>query len=106
MIRRPPRSTLFPYTTLFRSRPFELGLERLDEAAPIDEVRQLVGRRLAAHLFVEPRVLECDPGLCSDPFSQLLGLDVEAPGGGIEEKLRVGVRVFAREVECQRASPA
>src|SRR2546430_13611384 len=24
MIRRPPRSTLFPYTTLFRSRLFEL----------------------------------------------------------------------------------
>src|SRR3712207_9062827 len=28
MIRRPPRSTLFPYTTLFRSRPRE-GVERL-----------------------------------------------------------------------------
>src|SRR5260221_7738883 len=28
MIRRPPRSTLFPYTTLFRSRPVELALER------------------------------------------------------------------------------
>src|SRR2546426_8675562 len=26
MIRRPPRSTLFPYTTLFRSRLFGLGL--------------------------------------------------------------------------------
>src|SRR2546425_2315833 len=26
MIRRPPRSTLFPYTTLFRS-PFQLGLQ-------------------------------------------------------------------------------
>src|SRR5436305_5224518 len=25
MIPRPPRSTLFPYTTLFRSRPAELG---------------------------------------------------------------------------------
>src|SRR2546422_6353131 len=25
MIRRPPRSTLFPYTTLFRSRPRGLG---------------------------------------------------------------------------------
>src|SRR2546422_7304901 len=25
MIRRPPRSTLFPYTTLFRSRPPFLG---------------------------------------------------------------------------------
>src|SRR2546422_7651340 len=24
MIRRPPRSTLFPYTTLFRSVPFDL----------------------------------------------------------------------------------
>src|SRR2546430_2890948 len=26
MIRRPPRSTLFPYTTLFRSRPYEGAL--------------------------------------------------------------------------------
>src|SRR2546429_1513135 len=26
MIRRPPRSTLFPYTTLFRSVPFLAGL--------------------------------------------------------------------------------
>src|SRR2546430_8077665 len=25
MIRRPPRSTLFPYTTLFRSRPLPVG---------------------------------------------------------------------------------
>src|SRR2546429_4186189 len=28
MIRRPPRSTLFPYTTLFRSRP-QLGTEHV-----------------------------------------------------------------------------
>src|SRR2546422_6373225 len=27
MIRRPPRSTLFPYTTLFRSAEFQAGLE-------------------------------------------------------------------------------
>src|SRR2546427_12098118 len=27
MIRRPPRSTLFPYTTLFRSRAAKLGEE-------------------------------------------------------------------------------
>src|SRR3712207_7374179 len=31
MIRRPPRSTLFPYTTLFRSKSFE---EPLDEPPP------------------------------------------------------------------------
>src|SRR3712207_146862 len=29
MIRRPPRSTLFPYTTLFRSRPRDGPLPRL-----------------------------------------------------------------------------
>src|SRR3712207_9316994 len=29
MIRRPPRSTLFPYTTLFRSVPNPLGVLRL-----------------------------------------------------------------------------
>src|SRR2546430_12695473 len=28
MIRRPPRSTLFPYTTLFRSLPRGIGLHR------------------------------------------------------------------------------
>src|SRR5690349_23489507 len=34
MIRRPPRSTLFPYTTLFRSRP--QGVRRVDgETLPI-----------------------------------------------------------------------
>src|SRR5256885_16225577 len=35
MIRRPPRSTLFPYTTLFRSEP-----ARLDD----DLIRELAGR--------------------------------------------------------------
>src|SRR3712207_8724935 len=32
MIRRPPRSTLFPYTTLFRSRSREVVLQCGDEA--------------------------------------------------------------------------
>src|SRR5258708_19349495 len=31
MIRRPPRSTLFPYTTLFRSHPAEAGRHELAE---------------------------------------------------------------------------
>src|SRR3712207_8869543 len=45
MIRRPPRSTLFPYTTLFRSRVAD-GLERLEvaELAAVDvEERAAVG---------------------------------------------------------------
>src|SRR3712207_8286674 len=32
MIRRPPRSTLFPYTTLFRSMASEKGMEGLLES--------------------------------------------------------------------------
>src|SRR3712207_7469782 len=33
MIRRPPRSTLFPYTTLFRSNP--IFVHRLGKLAPV-----------------------------------------------------------------------
>src|SRR3712207_9147518 len=43
MIRRPPRSTLFPYTTLFRSRAVgegEVGL--LGEAAALEEEQQVL----------------------------------------------------------------
>src|SRR5690348_17769682 len=32
MIRRPPRSTLFPYTTLFRSEAYEAQVVRFTEA--------------------------------------------------------------------------
>src|SRR2546422_6375922 len=31
MIRRPPRSTLFPYTTLFRSRPSPVEKQRVSQ---------------------------------------------------------------------------
>src|SRR2546426_5679988 len=44
MIRRPPRSTLFPYTTLFRS------------SAPLGDRRERSRRRLSLH---RPK-LECD----------------------------------------------
>src|SRR3989449_1253604 len=36
MIRRPPRSTLFPYTTLFRSVETEQGLERPAARRPVE----------------------------------------------------------------------
>src|SRR2546425_9584233 len=58
MIRRPPRSTLFPYTTLFRSRPPEcprpLGLARESggtaEHGRPGAAAQLVARRPHADL--------------------------------------------------------
>src|SRR2546422_6508022 len=42
MIRRPPRSTLFPYTTLFRSRDLHLG--RRVRAQGADDGEHLAGR--------------------------------------------------------------
>src|SRR2546426_5120056 len=52
MIRRPPRSTLFPYTTLFRSRNENLALrEDIDRASMFEEIvgsaaslRQVLGQ--------------------------------------------------------------
>src|SRR2546427_6791889 len=45
MIRRPPRSTLFPYTTLFRSRLDSLTPERIP---PLAEIRDRVLERARA----------------------------------------------------------
>src|SRR3712207_9016861 len=47
MIRRPPRSTLFPYTTLFRSSVLTVVLlAGLDVAAEALRLRLLTGREL------------------------------------------------------------
>src|SRR3712207_7660624 len=51
MIRRPPRSTLFPYTTLFRSRPAQAAL------ASARKVERLAasGDRRSSAAGVEPQ---------------------------------------------------
>src|SRR2546429_9294130 len=77
MIRRPPRSTLFPYTTLFRSRVLHaleallrLGVLREDGQGPLIHLRGLVllptvlvqerlrveGQRLRRNLPIHPRI--------------------------------------------------
>src|SRR3712207_7385127 len=48
MIRRPPRSTLFPYTTLFRSRTRRAreqpqGRQRRDPETPADRLHRRLG---------------------------------------------------------------
>src|SRR2546429_3337052 len=56
MIRRPPRSTLFPYTTLFRSVPFAHGGERVRRehlgTAPVRDLNdaQSLGDRKSTRL--------------------------------------------------------
>src|SRR5437016_8018995 len=44
MIRRPPRSTLFPYTTLFRSRSRNRGQTREDAEAPPGSLHKKIER--------------------------------------------------------------
>src|SRR2546430_15077757 len=49
MIRRPPRSTLFPYTTLFRSYGARLSLMEI-ETSPMSYLALAGARRLAGAL--------------------------------------------------------
>src|SRR2546426_3131316 len=51
MIRRPPRSTLFPYTTLFRSLP-----PRLERPEPVEVLEDRDDEPLAAHLAVGDQI--------------------------------------------------
>src|SRR5690349_24121329 len=57
MLPRPPRSTLFPYTTLFRSRRDAVGAARADVPGSADLHRQLhrPGRARQPHRHVELR---------------------------------------------------
>src|SRR2546422_1686162 len=54
MIRRPPRSTLFPYTTLFRS-----SAENVDGC--VDLLNELLDRAAVAHERYEHGVCACLP---------------------------------------------
>src|SRR5687767_15575781 len=66
MIRRPPRSTLFPYTTLFRSNePFSMVIEACDYY----EARPLPDGRTEVRIVIPPRF--ADLWLCK--LSELQG---------------------------------
>src|SRR3989454_9101406 len=54
MIRRPPRSTLFPYTTLFRS---DAGLAK-DEVDAVFSAGLWMGSETAEYLGIRPRYID------------------------------------------------
>src|SRR2546428_9740700 len=58
MIRRPPRSTLFPYTTLFRSRVGDAMLYELDHPTFVEVIEKPsnVGVKHIVHLLLQERV--------------------------------------------------
>src|SRR3712207_8850471 len=55
MIRRPPRSTLFPYTTLFRSVSLEPQLVHQHRVTPAGEEQQVKGG--FHHALIAPRAV-------------------------------------------------
>src|SRR2546428_7010200 len=58
MIRRPPRSTLFPYTTLFRSRARVLGIARGQQLHRRLQIGEQHGHVLALAFQSDPRADE------------------------------------------------
>src|SRR2546429_6970421 len=69
MIRRPPRSTLFPYTTLFRSEKVILGGFYTEGVGVVDSLR-------AGTLMREKG--QAAGALHVAPKTEVLGIDVEA----------------------------
>src|SRR2546430_17029845 len=94
MIRRPPRSTLFPYTTLFRSRL------RLAEPA----VRQLHGlcaivaraRRIGGRLYEGAAQGQRD----QDGAGAAADITIELGNKGIHDRLLDGLRLGALPVQA------
>src|SRR2546422_1193812 len=68
MIRRPPRSTLFPYTTLFRSRTAQRELA--------EEIGHRAGRLTKLAEFFTA------PGFCTERMTVYLGRDLVPAKGG------------------------
>src|SRR5688572_31579852 len=75
MIRRPPRSTLFPYTTLFRSRsrrvssPCRARLARIGAGKGRRLPAQVLGRRL---LDGRGSLFDCHPAIRSEEHTSEL----------------------------------
>src|SRR2546430_17454551 len=91
MIRRPPRSTLFPYTTLFRSRRVRRDLARLEHHRVAARQRRQdvpVGQ-------VDREVERPQPGSHAEGPEPALGARLSRPGE-IRDPLEALIRGVAR----------
>src|SRR6266566_7724686 len=99
MIRRPPRSTLFPYTTLFRShvRPRLFGLAHLvslGEHGDLDVLAESVRQRdRAAQLLIGVAHVETGADMDLDRLVEL------GAAQAAHERNRLGGRILALAVD-------
>src|SRR3712207_9072156 len=98
MIRRPPRSTLFPYTTLFRSCP-SCGIARKESERADNEliIEELCGRDRGKRTWtvtpIEPTPINLNSMIKN---AQSLGYKVKTRGNLRSEERRVGKECRSR----------
>src|SRR5215813_7246343 len=88
MIRRPPRSTLFPYTTLFRSGRVPRGVVQTPVVVEVGETR--VGEEADASRHVRPR-LGADEGDHAAPCGEIDGEPSEDAGDTCGSPIEAGL---------------
>src|SRR2546429_6262607 len=110
MIRRPPRSTLFPYTTLFRSyggtiRP---GVQRRDIISVFEAVgAHAAGKLSAAGLLEIQRTAIPGPGRCARMLTpNTIASAVEAFGLALPGSSRHDGVGDGKRSDCRRARHA
>src|SRR2546422_10207457 len=96
MIRRPPRSTLFPYTTLFRSRQLSRHVRRLPlgREQRADDFRELAGGGQGGPFPLPPSAFP--PDLQPHPVH---------PGDRLEPRLPLGRLDAPARAPPRRPSP-
>ena len=79
MIRRPPRSTLFPYTTLFRSGFLSGGTSRRDAGLLFGRVSQVVTNLGILGFDEESKAMRLEglhPGVSVEEVLEMTGFDL------------------------------
>src|SRR5689334_5007697 len=107
MIRRPPRSTLFPYTTLFRSigrDPSQIVKLDANENpyGPLPVVRQALGKLDFPHIYPDPESRTLRKSL-----ADFTGVSEEylLAGSGADELIDLLMRVFLEPNDCILSCP-
>src|SRR6266480_7717094 len=99
MIRRPPRSTLFPYTTLFRSRQFADPNDIIEVPGVGERGPRKLSRQMLAEV-IEPRIEELYTLVLAElrrsGFEELLSSGIVLSGGSalLAGMIELGEEVF------------
>src|SRR5258707_261731 len=101
MIRRPPRSTLFPYTTLFRSLGCETKAARHGHPERAAVLLGVLNRRLSWRRITGVEVLLIEREATVAALEEIAQPDAQV--GAISARFRAGERLVARTLKPESA---